>query len=156
MSPTDLANVTGMKNGNIRKLLFMMGKAGEVRKSGRGRYLHPSKVTETPGNNGNEVTSGENPNKINGNSVVTDVTDVIATGKSGTPDKKVRNKVEEGRMLNEAEARESGIIRRLIDEMLERGDELTNDNLIEAIRNQRTPHRQIVDLENLKKSRSRP
>lgn len=38
MSPTELADVTGMKNGNIRRLLFAMGKAGEVQKSGRGRY----------------------------------------------------------------------------------------------------------------------
>jgi hypothetical protein len=38
MSPTELADVTGMKNGNIRKLLFAMGKAGEAQKSGRGRY----------------------------------------------------------------------------------------------------------------------
>jgi RecA-family ATPase len=38
MSPTELADVTGMKNGNIRRLLLAMGKAGEVRKSGRGRY----------------------------------------------------------------------------------------------------------------------
>lgn len=27
----ELEDVTGMKNGNIRKLLFAMGKAGEVR-----------------------------------------------------------------------------------------------------------------------------
>lgn len=40
MSPTELADVTGMKNGNVRRLLFAMGKAGEVQKSGRGRY-HP-------------------------------------------------------------------------------------------------------------------
>lgn len=51
MSPTELAAATGMKNGNLRKLLFIMGKAGEVIKEGRGRYVHPSKANA--GNNGN-------------------------------------------------------------------------------------------------------
>lgn len=40
MSPSDISNVTGIPNGNIRKLLFSMAKAGEVSKSGRGRYVH--------------------------------------------------------------------------------------------------------------------
>lgn len=58
MSPTDVADVTGMPNGNIRKLLFMMAKAGEVQKIGRGRYIHPGNqhlnpAQQTPGNNGN-------------------------------------------------------------------------------------------------------
>ena len=44
MSPTELADVTGMKNGNIRRLLLAMGKAGEVQKSGRGRYISPQNV----------------------------------------------------------------------------------------------------------------
>lgn len=59
MSPSDLADVTGMKNGNIRKLLFQMSKAGEVKKTGRGRYVHPSKEAELSGggNNGNKVTT---------------------------------------------------------------------------------------------------
>ena len=38
MSPSDLSHVTGMKNGNIRRLLHSMVKAGEVQKTGRGRY----------------------------------------------------------------------------------------------------------------------
>lgn len=46
MSPTELADVTGMRSGNVRKLLFTMHKAGEVQKTGRGRYLHPSNVTK--------------------------------------------------------------------------------------------------------------
>ncbi|MFK0693073.1 helix-turn-helix domain-containing protein [Mesorhizobium sp. IMUNJ 23033] len=41
MSPSDLSHVTGMKNGNIRRLLHALAKAGEVRKSGRGQYIHP-------------------------------------------------------------------------------------------------------------------
>ena len=48
MSPSDLAHVTGMKNGNIRKLLHAMAKAGEVQKSGRGRYVHPKNAIKTP------------------------------------------------------------------------------------------------------------
>jgi hypothetical protein len=38
LSPTELTGITGMKNGNIRRLLHSMVKAGEVRKMGRGRY----------------------------------------------------------------------------------------------------------------------
>jgi len=44
LSPSVLADVTGMKSGNIRKLLHGMVKAGEVRKSGRGGYIHPAKI----------------------------------------------------------------------------------------------------------------
>ena len=63
MSPTELADVTGMKNGNIRRLLFVMAKAGEVQKSGRGRYISPKNAgkfdtAQHPGNNGNTVTFG--------------------------------------------------------------------------------------------------
>ena len=54
MSPSELANVTGMKNGNIRKLLHAMAKAGEVQKTGRGRYIHSKNIKNfaqpTPGN----------------------------------------------------------------------------------------------------------
>ena len=61
MSPQTLADVTGMKPGNVRKLLHSMSKAGEVVKSGRGQYIHPDnhallQAVETPGNNGNAVT----------------------------------------------------------------------------------------------------
>jgi hypothetical protein len=64
MSPTELADVTGMKNGNVRKLLFSMMKAGEVQKSGRGRYVHPRNAgseaaSVEAANNGNAVTSGD-------------------------------------------------------------------------------------------------
>jgi hypothetical protein len=41
LSPTEIASITGMKYGNIRRLLGKMVTAGEVLKSGRGRYLHP-------------------------------------------------------------------------------------------------------------------
>jgi hypothetical protein len=53
MSPSELANVTGMKNGNIRKLLHGMAKAGEVQKTGRGRYIHPK--------NGGKSTASSDP-----------------------------------------------------------------------------------------------
>lgn len=45
MSPREIADVTGMKPGNVRKLLFGMAKTGEVQKSGRGLYLHPKNAT---------------------------------------------------------------------------------------------------------------
>ena len=41
MGPSDLAALTSSKNGNVRKLLHMMMKAGEVRKVGYGLYTHP-------------------------------------------------------------------------------------------------------------------
>jgi hypothetical protein len=60
MGPTDLAALTGSRSGAIRKLLHMMTKAGEVRKVGYGRYIHPDRSdlaedgnTHTPGNTGN-------------------------------------------------------------------------------------------------------
>lgn len=62
MTPTELSDVTGMRNGNIRKLLFSMVKAGEAQKTGRGRYIHPDnqhlKLERQPsrniGNDGND------------------------------------------------------------------------------------------------------
>jgi hypothetical protein len=64
MSPTEIGSVTGMKSGNTRKLLFSMAKAGEVRKSGYGRYVHPEHVAgndcSTPaGNTGNSGNSSD-------------------------------------------------------------------------------------------------
>ena len=63
LSPTDLAALTNKKNGTIRKLLHSMMGAGQVRKTKRGKYIHPERtdlVTEddplTPRNNGNTVT----------------------------------------------------------------------------------------------------
>jgi hypothetical protein len=58
MSPSEIADVTGMRNANIRRLLFKMAKAGEVQKTGRGHYIHPENQHlnpehKTPGNNGN-------------------------------------------------------------------------------------------------------
>jgi hypothetical protein len=68
MSPTDLAALTGKKNGTIRKLLHTMVEAGEVGKTKRGRYLHPGRVDlvtaddpVTPGNTGNNGNLAEDP-----------------------------------------------------------------------------------------------
>jgi len=59
MSPNVIADVTGMKPGNVRRLLLSMVTAGEAHKTGRGRYAHPDVTVETPtpGNNGNKVTT---------------------------------------------------------------------------------------------------
>ena len=46
MGPSDLADITGMKSGNIRRLLSKMAETGEIEKVGRGKYC-------TPGNIGN-------------------------------------------------------------------------------------------------------
>lgn len=61
MSPAEIADVTRMKPGNVRRLLYSMAKAGEVQKSGRGGYLHPENADRfgtdpRGGNNGNAVT----------------------------------------------------------------------------------------------------
>lgn len=64
MSPTLLADVTGMKNGNVRKLLHHMYENDEVLKIGRGKYIHPKNEAKfldlkNTGNNGNKVTIGK-------------------------------------------------------------------------------------------------
>ncbi|WP_422040161.1 AAA family ATPase [Roseibium sp.] len=68
--PNVIADVTGMKPGNVRRLLIKMVAAGEAQKTGHGQYIHPENahfVTEepgipTPGNSGN---SGNNPPNSN-------------------------------------------------------------------------------------------
>jgi ABC-type methionine transport system ATPase subunit len=45
ISPLAIAAETGMPRNNVDQLLFKMAKAGDVRKAGRGHYLHPSKQT---------------------------------------------------------------------------------------------------------------
>ena len=64
MSPQMLADVTGMKCGNVRKLLYSMSKAGEVLKMGYGKYVHPKNEVliaslRTPGNSGNTGNTWE-------------------------------------------------------------------------------------------------
>ncbi len=41
VGPREIADVTGRPNTAVRALLVAMAKAGEVRKIGRGKYLHP-------------------------------------------------------------------------------------------------------------------
>jgi AAA domain len=53
ISPRDIAAKTGMPRNNVDQLLFKMAKAGEVLKSGRGHYLHPS--IHTPDKNDKKI-----------------------------------------------------------------------------------------------------
>ncbi len=94
MSPNVIADVTGQRPGNVRRLLLSMVKAQEVRKTGRGSYAHPAVTdeTHTTGNNGNKVTTPKDDmvgNKVTeeivsddnhplGQAIVTDVTVVTA------------------------------------------------------------------------------
>ena len=57
MSPTEIADATGMPNQNVRQTLHRMAKAGEVVKAGRGRYAHPDLSHSTPCHNGHIVTT---------------------------------------------------------------------------------------------------
>lgn len=43
MNPHDLAVATNMARNNVDQLLFKMARAAEVRKCGRGRYIHPQR-----------------------------------------------------------------------------------------------------------------
>lgn len=61
MSPSEVASVTGMKPGNVRKLLFSLAKAGEVRKTGYGRYLRPT----IGGNSEGKAEGGNTSNTSN-------------------------------------------------------------------------------------------
>lgn len=43
LGPREISIATSMARNNVDQLLFKMAKAGEITKSGRGRYLHPDK-----------------------------------------------------------------------------------------------------------------
>src|SRR4029079_7602421 len=44
MSPTEIADATGMPGNNVRQLLWKMCKGRELRKlRGRGKYIHPDR-----------------------------------------------------------------------------------------------------------------
>lgn len=61
MKPIEISDATGLKSGNVRKLLLAMCRSGEVQKSRRGEYVHPenealvAEIAErsNPGNDGN-------------------------------------------------------------------------------------------------------
>lgn len=60
LSPTELAVLSNSTSGAMRKLLHVMGRAGEVSKVGLGRYIHPDRGelasagnAQPPGNTGN-------------------------------------------------------------------------------------------------------
>jgi RecA-family ATPase len=55
MSPAEIADATRMAGQNVRQLLVRMARAGEIHKAGRGRYVHPDRLT--PGHNGHKVTT---------------------------------------------------------------------------------------------------
>lgn len=61
MSPGELASATGMPRNNTDQLLFKMGKAGEVLKCGRGRYVHPERRDIFPAE---PLTPDKNDKKI--------------------------------------------------------------------------------------------
>lgn len=44
ISPSELAIAADMPRNNVDQLLFKMVKAGEVQKTGRGRYIHPDRT----------------------------------------------------------------------------------------------------------------
>lgn len=56
MGPSAIADVSGMPCANVRYLLHVMAKAGEVLKVGRGKYLHPD---QSPPNIPNILTLDE-------------------------------------------------------------------------------------------------
>ena len=43
VSPRELATATNMTRNNVDQLLYKMGRAGEVQKTGRGCYVHPDR-----------------------------------------------------------------------------------------------------------------
>ena len=55
MTSRDLADATGQKDGNIRRMLGKMTKSGEVKRHKRGLYVHPLHC----GNSGNEGHNDE-------------------------------------------------------------------------------------------------
>jgi len=56
MGPAELAAATGMKDGNVRRLLPKMVKAGEIKKAAYGSYSLPSGNTGNSGNSSDAAT----------------------------------------------------------------------------------------------------
>jgi Xaa-Pro aminopeptidase len=51
MSPAEIGDAIGMARNNTKQFLFQMARAGEVRKIGRGRYIHPERGDLAPPDN---------------------------------------------------------------------------------------------------------
>jgi hypothetical protein len=43
ITPAEIAAATGMNDNNVRQLLLKMTKSGEVKKTEKGRYVHPDR-----------------------------------------------------------------------------------------------------------------
>ena len=59
MSPQEIANVSEQSYSNVRFLLHKMAKLGEVRKEGRGKYVHPDNPSFSPPNITNNANNGD-------------------------------------------------------------------------------------------------
>lgn len=60
MTLSDISAATGMPHNNVKQLLFKMAKAGEVKKVGHGKYIHPDTDNlQTPDNHDNPVTNDD-------------------------------------------------------------------------------------------------
>jgi len=76
MSPSEIASALGKPLGNIKKMLFVMTKADEVAKEGRGRYRHPD-------NSGNLGNFGNLSEESQGKQEVGEAAKVTAPGTAG-------------------------------------------------------------------------
>lgn len=76
MSPSEIASALGKPLGNIKKMLFVMTKADEVAKEGRGRYRHPD-------NSGNLGNFGNLSEESQGKQQVGEAAKVTAPGTAG-------------------------------------------------------------------------
>lgn len=79
MSPSDIAAAAGMSAGSVRFLLFKMVKADEVKRHGRGKYVHPSNVSGDDTNTANNANIANEALKSVGNQGVADVSTLNAT-----------------------------------------------------------------------------
>jgi len=65
MTPNDIAAAGQMKSNNVRFLLHKMVEADEVRREGRGKYVHPDKLSNTA----NNANNGEGTHVLRGSNV---------------------------------------------------------------------------------------
>ena len=79
MSPSDIAAAAGMSAGSVRFLLFKMVKADEVKRHGRGKYVHPANVSGDDTNTANNANIANEALKSVGNQGVADVSTLNAT-----------------------------------------------------------------------------